>query len=152
MSWTITKNFQKENTVTFGNTFMLGNGYMGYRGTFEEYGKNEFVACNLSGIYDQVGEAWREPINVPNAFFTKVNVNGTEMSLLEQEPESHQQELNMKQAIHRRQTIFSTEKGPVTITAERFISSENHHLMALHYTVKVASDGLVVITTGILGY
>lgn len=151
MSWTITKHYEQEKTIAFGNTFMTGNGYMGYRGTLEEYGKDELVACNLSGLYDQAGDAWREPINAPNGFFTKVSVNGSSMSVLDREPETHQQNLIMDQVLHRRQTTFASEQGPVTIKAERFISSADHHLMALRYSIQTAADSDVVITTGIDG-
>ena len=28
--------FQKENVVSYGNMFLIGNGHLGYRGTLEE--------------------------------------------------------------------------------------------------------------------
>jgi hypothetical protein len=43
-----------------GNRFMLGNGYMGLRGTLEEQGKEELAGILLNGVYDQVPGKWRE--------------------------------------------------------------------------------------------
>ena len=58
--------YQKEKTEFFGSKFCIGNGYYGYRGTLEEYTKDQLVACTLSEIFDDSGNGWREPVNVPN--------------------------------------------------------------------------------------
>ena len=33
--------------------------------------QSEMVGITLAGIYDQVGDAWREPVNAPNGGFTQ---------------------------------------------------------------------------------
>ena len=38
---------------------------MGIRGTLDEFDSRDLVAVNLAGIYDQVGNSWREPLNAP---------------------------------------------------------------------------------------
>ena len=50
MTWTILEEgFHSGNEINNGNKFITGNGYMGYRGTLEEYTKEQLVACNIAG-------------------------------------------------------------------------------------------------------
>ncbi len=107
--------FDKNKIVNNGNKFMTGNGYMGFRGTMEEYTKDELVACNISGLYDRQGNSWREPINAPNGLFTSIIINGKEIGLTKEEPCKHIQELDIKTGIHKRDTVFNTEFGKINI-------------------------------------
>ena len=46
--WEIEKNFFKKTDVELnGSKFLIGNGYMGYRGTMEESEAEHLVAFNL---------------------------------------------------------------------------------------------------------
>ena len=65
-----------------GNVYQIANGYMGYRGTLDEFGPDELVGITLAGIFDRVGDAWREPVNAPNGGFTQVTLDGKEISAL----------------------------------------------------------------------
>jgi nigerose phosphorylase len=150
--WTVYEDrFNNKNIVNNGNKFMTGNGYMGFRGTMEEYTKNELVACNISGLYDRQGNSWREPINAPNGLFTTLIIDGKEIGLLQSEPLEHVQSLNIKDGIHRRNTVWDTTYGKVNVEAERFVSLSNIHLMCLKYTLSVEGHSELVIKTGIDG-
>jgi nigerose phosphorylase len=152
MTWTILEEgFHSENTINNGNKFITGNGYMGYRGTLEEYTKNELVACNIAGVYDRFGDNWREPINAPNGFFTTLKVNDIEIDLLKQMPTKHTQILDIKDGLHKRRTEYDTKYGKLNICAERFVSLANIHLMCLKYSVSVDNSCEVIIKTGIDG-
>src|ERR1035437_2417992 len=70
------RRFALEQVADNGSKFHLANGYMGYRGTLEEFGRTEQVACTLAGLYDQAGEAWREPVNAPNVLYTLIDCDG----------------------------------------------------------------------------
>ena len=132
MSWIIyEEKFNTKNTVNNGNKFITGNGYMGFRGTLEEYTKNELVACNISGLYDRQGMQWREPINAPNGLFTTLIIDDKEIGVLSEVPTEHVQSLDIKEGIHRRNTVWNTIYGKINIKAERFVSLENIHLMCL---------------------
>ncbi|MEN6471679.1 MAG: hypothetical protein ABFC62_09455 [Clostridiaceae bacterium] len=100
------KGYKPEDTVTNGNRFLIGNGYLGYRGTVEEWGRAELAAVNLAGIYDRNGEKWREPVNAPNGLFAKLFVNGEAMALGETDPLSHSQTVNFRHGIYSRATLF----------------------------------------------
>ena len=66
----------KESLMRRGNVYQIANGYMGYRGTLDEFGPEESVGITLAGIFDRVGSAWREPVNAPNGGFTRVSLDG----------------------------------------------------------------------------
>ncbi|OME70428.1 family 65 glycosyl hydrolase [Paenibacillus odorifer] len=151
MSWAVRDScFDKQLVTTNGNKYMLGNGYMGYRGTLEEFGKTELVAVTLAGLYDKAGDKWREPVNAPNGLWTKIVCNGQPLSVLEQEPSSHVQELNIRSAIHHRSTGYSlSDGGMLTFTADRFVSQDNLHLLVSKYSIHSTQDCQIVIETGI---
>ena len=80
--WTIgTDVFDRELIPFNGNKYLIGNGYFGIRGTMEEYTKENMCAINLSGIYDRVGDSWRESVNAPNPLLTYIVVNGVKYAL-----------------------------------------------------------------------
>jgi kojibiose phosphorylase/nigerose phosphorylase len=90
INWIIEEGgFNKELITHHGNKYLIGNGYMGIRGTLEEYEKDEFPAVNLAGIYDQVGNGWREPLNASNGLFTRVSFNGESCLLPNKLPVKH---------------------------------------------------------------
>lgn len=152
MSWTVCeKGFDGSNIIKNGNKFIIGNGYMGYRGTMEEYGKNELVACNLSGLYDRQGDNWREPVNAPNGFFTSLTAGTAEIGLLHMKPAEHVQSLDIGTGLHRRNTAWNTGRGRVNVRSERFVSLSDVHLMCLKYTVSVDKACELRIKTGIDG-
>jgi len=133
--------------------FLLGNGYMGYRGTFEEWGKEESVACILSNTYDRNGVKPRELCNAPNAFYTKVFIGGEELSFLKSKSSKYERELNLKSAILKRKVILEDDKGnKYEVRAEKFCSMNNFHLLSLQYSIKsIDSKAEVMIETGIDG-
>jgi len=148
--WTVyEEGYDSNNIIRNGNKFMTGNGYMGFRGTMEEYGKNQLVACNISNLYDKQGECWREPINAPNGFFTTLKVEGIEVGLLKEEPVEHVQILELKEGLHRRYTSWDTNYGKVNVKAERFVSLADVHLMCLKYAVSVEKSCELILKTGI---
>lgn len=86
MNWIVKDScFDKQLVTTNGNKYMLGNGYMGYRGTLEEFSKTELAAVTLAGLYDRAGDKWREPVNAPNGLLTKIFCNDQLLSVLDRE-------------------------------------------------------------------
>ncbi len=114
--------FAADEIALNGNRFMLGNGYMGLRGTLEEFGKDQLAGCMLNGVYDQVPGKWREPVNAPNGLFTTVDGLGAITS--------HEQLLDLRRARMSRKTRY--ENGAVE--SERFVSQADMHLIAMRYS------------------
>lgn len=153
MTWIIEEDgFKKQNVELNGNKFLLGNGYMGYRGTMEEFSKEQLVAVNLLGLYDRVGDMWREPVNAPNGFYTSLSCDGSVLNVLDCNAEEHTQQLDIESGLHRRRTTFSTPAGNmISVKSERFLGLANVHLMCMKYSFKASKRCEIVIETGIDG-
>lgn len=152
MEWVLeNKEFIQEQIELNGNKYLLSNGYMGYRGTLEEYTKEQYTASILSGLYDQVQEKWREPVNAPNGLYVRLYCDEQPVNTLEGEIKSHQQLLDIKQAVHKRETVFGVGDNSVMVKAERFLSLDEVHLMCMKYTIKPMEDCKIRIETGIDG-
>lgn len=134
-----------------GNKYLVGNGYLGIRGTLQEYEKEEFPAINLAGIYDRVGDGWREPLNAPNGLFTYLEIDGKEYRLPEAAASGHRITLDFRHGIFTRKTGWDTPAGAVTVKAERFASFDRQHLIAMKYEVTADFDGEIRLFTGIDG-
>jgi len=154
MCWIITETNQYDSQAIdrLGNKFLTGNGYIGYRGTLEEYTKDQKTATIVSGLYDQVGNLWREPINLPNGMYTQILYQGKPLHVLTAAVEKHAQCLNMLQATHHRRTIFTTEDGRmIVLHARRFASLAEPHLMCVEFSLQADRECQLVIQTGIDG-
>lgn len=135
MNWSITEDgFVPEEIEKNGSKFMLGNGYMGYRGTLEEFRAGQLTACTLGGLYNK-STGWREPVNMPNPFFALARAGGQTLSILETVPVRHRRGLDLKQAVHWRETVFETEGGRITLSARRLVSHAVLPLMAMEYVL-----------------
>lgn len=134
-----------------GNKYLTGNGYLGIRGTLQEYSKEQYPAINLAGIYDQVGNSWREPLNAPNGLFTFIEFNQRSYRLPENEPFHHSISLDYRHGIFERSTTWNTTEGNITVKAQRFASMKNPHLIAMQYSIQTDCEGEVKLVTGIDG-
>ena len=143
--------FHKDDAELLGSKLLLGNGYVGYRGTLEEYGKASQVAVTVAGLYDKAGDAWREPVNAPNGFYTVVSAGGEVLNAAEHAPARHQQTLDMRRAVHGRESVFKTQANEIRVRSERFLSLDDVHLMAMKYQVTAARAEKLVIRTGVDG-
>src|SRR3972149_6244930 len=81
-----------------GNKLLVGNGYIGYRGTLDEYNKDQKTATIVSGLYDKVDDQWREPVNLPNGGFVQVIFKGEPLHALTSNITAHSQGLNIYNA------------------------------------------------------
>lgn len=152
MNWVLEeKGFNPKKITDQGNKFLIGNGYMGVRGTLSEYEKEQLVAVNLAGIYDCVGDGWREPLNAPNGFYTLLEVDGEVYRLPQVEPILHGVSLDYRKAIFTRHTCWKTIRGKVTLKAERFASLAEPHLLAMKYTISTDFHADMKLITGIDG-
>ena len=149
--WIIKKNnFEKADIEMHGSKYLVANGFMGYRGTMEEYTANELVAVNLAGFFDLAEcSNWRESVNAPNPLYTVVSVDNKELNLSQFESVSHKQTLNIRNGIHSRNTTFNVNGANITIRAERFVSMVSENIIALKYSVCADKDIEVILKTGI---
>jgi kojibiose phosphorylase len=135
-----------------GNKFLIGNGYLGLRGTLEEHGPRQLAACVVSGLYDRHGDQWREPVNAPAAFGVKVRSDGVPCSTLDAEVAAHRQWVELDKALHHRETTLRLPGGnDIVLSSSRFLSLEDRHLGVLRFSVSVTAPCALVIETGIDG-
>ncbi len=132
-----------------GNRFLIGNGYFGYRGTLEEYSRDQMVALNLPGLYDQSGNRFRESVNAFNPLFTYLKVGKTILNPLKHVPKSHRQSLDMRLGIHHRETVFSVNGTDVTVTSDRFPGQTDLHILAMRYSFRVSDPISIDLLTGV---
>ncbi|MCE5342765.1 MAG: glycoside hydrolase family 65 protein [Eubacteriales bacterium] len=143
-----TSSCAREEIPDLGNRYLTGNGYMGVRGTLEEYGRDQLVAVNLAGIYDRFGTGWREPLNAPNPFALRFLSGGEPLTLPEAAADAHRQTLDVRRALHSRETRF--ENG-VCLHIERFSHMEQVHLLCLQATVTAQSAATFTLEAAIDG-
>ena len=141
----------KESVMLRGNMYQIANGYMGYRGTLDEFGPEQAVGITLAGIFDQVGDAWREPVNAPNGGYTRVSLDGVELSALGREVRRHVQTLHFRNAGFERETVFGVGEKTLTFKSERFLSAAAPHLGVIRFSVRCDQAAKVTIRTGIDG-
>jgi len=133
--WIITREGYKPDEYTDnGNRFLIGNGFVGVRGTLEEYTADKMVAINLAGIYDKApGQTWREPVNAPNAFFAKLENQGCILS--------HKQSLNISFGLHSRETDYEN----ATLSIERFCSMAEPNILCQKISIKPKGKPVTLI-------
>jgi len=132
-----------------GNVYQIANGYMGYRGTLDEFGAKQQVGITLAGIFDRVGNAWREPVNAPNGGYTSVRVDGTELSALGEFRRQHRQTLRIENALFQRETVYAVKTKRVTFKSERFLSVVRPNLGVIRFSVRCSRAARLTIRTGI---
>lgn len=137
----IKKGWNRNDIISYGNMFLLGNGHLGYRGTLEEYNKGHMVGLNVVGFYDRYQDKWRESINLPNPFY--IAIKG--YSVLEKTPLDHEVKLDLLHGTFSRKTIYRE----LNISSIRFISSTQDQLLMTRYQIEAKSDRVLTITIGL---
>jgi nigerose phosphorylase len=140
---------EKESIMRNGNVYQIANGYMGYRGTLDEFGPDERVGITLAGIYDRVGDAWREPVNAPNVGFTQVTLDGKSISALSTRIKRHRQSLNLENAVFERETDYESQGKTLKIKSTRFLSADKPNLGIIKVSLICDKAAKVKISTGI---
>jgi len=83
---------------------------------------------------------------------TKIYCNDVSIDAISIDVIEHNQQLDLKNAIHKRKSTFDIADGTrVEINSERFLSAENVHIMAMKYSFKCSQDSTIIIHTGIDG-
>lgn len=132
-----------------GNVYQIANGYMGYRGSLDEFGPDELVGITLAGIFDKAGDAWREPVNAPNGGYTCVRLDGREITARITRIFKHRQTLHLHNAQFERETQYRSRGKTLTIHCSRFLSAARPNLGVIKYSVSCDRRARIQIWTGI---
>ena len=148
MSWHLENDFvSPESVPDNGNRLLVGNGYLGIRGTLEEAGKAQLAAVNLAGIYDQVGSGWREPLNAPNPLYTRIRVGGKLLTALDGSADRHTQALDFRHGIYSRTTHWNA--AGVTLEGAHAAHMGQEHLILSTFAVTADADRELDLIAGI---
>lgn len=143
MSLITEQGFDKSKIVSNGNKFLLGNGYLGYRGTLDEFTSRECVGLNLAGVYDGVAGKWRETVNAFNPFYLVTYVDGEPLTVFSKAQVKHETKLDLQRGIFKRQTVFDVGGKRIELNCERFVNySEKNNLCS---RVRLRSDSDVCL-------
>ncbi len=129
-------NFQEEQIVNYGSNLLCGNGYLGYRGTLEEWDKEQYKACIVSDTYDMADGKWRELVNAPDGLYTELKIDGEKIGHYPGEADAETKlAFDYKNGVFKRNTIIENNENKFEINSERFASYKNVHLIASRWEV-----------------
>lgn len=149
----IEKTFDPDSLVTTGSNFMIGNGYLGYRGTFAEWIASHYVACTVTDTWDTApGSEWRELCTVPNGLFAQVWVDDEMLSAFEGETSEYYRELDLRYGINRRSCVWNSQNGKrIRFKVKKFASYDNIHLIPMQLFIKALDAMELKLRAGIDG-
>lgn len=146
--WTIIKNkYDQSQAITEGTNFMVGNGYLGYRGTFAEDTKKEYVGCIVSDTWDKADGKWEELCTVPNALHTTISIDQETFNV--HNNTFFERSLDLKNAVTKRTVKKIVADKNITIKEEKFASYDDLHIVAMRYQITAEENTKVTIQTGI---
>jgi kojibiose phosphorylase len=150
--------FDAEQLVNGGSIYMTGNGYLGYRGTFPEWGADQYVGCTVTDTYDTADGKWKELCNVPNALYTVLRLDGTTVSVFDEQLKQYKRSLDFRYGVHRREMAWGEpaagadeSQERLWLRDERFASYADIHLVPFRYEIEAREAGELEIETGIDG-
>lgn len=148
--WEVVKSkYAAAQAITEGSNFMIGNGFLGYRGTFAEDGKNEYAACIVTDTWDKADGKWEELSTVPNALWTDVTINGEPFAMAE-DVDEFQRKIDLSQGVTSRVVRRTMSDGTqVTIQEEKFASYAKKHTVMMKYTLQTDMPAEITLRTGI---
>ena len=144
--------YDPDRIVASGSSLLVGNGYLGYRGTCVEWDADRYVACTVADTYDMADGGHRELCNAPNGLWSRLTVEGRTLDVEDQGVEFHERTLDLRDGTLARHTRWRLHSGAqVDVETERFASYEDLHLVPLRYVITTDRDLELTLWTGIDG-
>ncbi|RAK10503.1 kojibiose phosphorylase [Halanaerobium saccharolyticum] len=143
------ESIKEEQLVHFGSNLLCGNGYLGYRGTLDEWNKEQYQACVVTDTYDLADGKWKELSNSPNALTTELKIDGERLGDYPGQNEmTTKLNFNYKYGIFRRKSIADKN---IEVVSERFASFDNLHLIANNFQINNIEANEIELKIGING-
>jgi kojibiose phosphorylase len=148
--WVLTETgSDPDRAVAVGSNFMVGNGYLGYRGTSPEQGAADYVALVVSDTYDCADGRWVELSTAPNPLFVQATVDATPVSVAS--TRDLEARLNLRSGEFGLRFSNSVASARVEVSAERFASYEDLHLLAQRVVIRSDTAVTLHLRAGIDG-
>lgn len=141
----IKKGFFEKDVVQDGNTFLLGNGHIGYRGTLEEFAYDKLTGLNLVGVYDKCQDKWRESVNTPNPFYVQIFDSGGKIDPFCKAILDHEARLHYREGYYERKTEYPN----LTVSSTRFVSVIDRDCLYDRMVFKAKEDMDLTLEFGI---
>ena len=138
--------FAEEAVARDGSNYLVGNGYLGVRGTLEPWRADRFAAITVSDTYDMADGRWRELCTVPNGLWAELRTTDGVELLGERDPLRMRRELDLRDGRFRR-TVDG--HGCVRLSVERFASYRDRHLVLTRMHVRATSSVRLELRAGI---
>lgn len=147
----IEQGFFEERVVVNGNRFLIGNGYLGYRGTLDEFTAKDCVGLNVAGIYDGLPGKWRETVNAFNPFYLALYKGDDKLDVRSSNVKNHEIELDIEKGVFTRRTKFAIGGGTLKYECSRFCSMEKKTTLASRVILSSDVDMEITVLAGIDG-
>ena len=156
----IEKRFSPEFIAQMESIFSTGNGYLGFRGTFEEGAPVVQEGTFVNGFYESWPIVYGEEaygfattgqtiVNAPNGKIVRLYVDDEPFYLPTANLIHFERALDMQNGTLDREILWEMPSGKrVAIRSRRFVSFEHRHLAAIFYEVRVVNaDAPLVISS-----
>jgi kojibiose phosphorylase len=128
--------FNPQKINNYETVFTQGNGYMGTRGSFEEYYPNQKAATFLHGVFDDMPVVFTQLVNFPDWTALEIVIDGETFNLTSGEILNYHRELDLKNGLLLRSLRWRSPKGKITrLTFKRFVSMADIHIACLQVRI-----------------
>jgi alpha,alpha-trehalose phosphorylase len=147
-SWRIVESrFDRRHLARAETIFSLGNGYVGFRGMFDEGGPSLSPGTFINGFHETwpiehaeeafgLARTGQTIVNVPDATVMRLHVDDEPLSLLSGRLTEYERVLDMRNGVLSRDLVWSTPSGKhVRVRSSRIVSFEHRHLVAMTYKI-----------------
>ncbi|WP_234969042.1 glycoside hydrolase family 65 protein [Alkalispirochaeta americana] len=141
--------FDPDQAITAGSNFMIGNGYMGYRGTFADDRAGQYPALVVTDTYDNADGTWKELVTAPNGLFTTISCQGKDILWRQGGFREYERRLAMRWGEWSARAQWDTPG--ILVEEERFCSYDDLHLLTSRTRITALGEVALEITTGIDG-
>ncbi|MEB3216190.1 MAG: beta-phosphoglucomutase [Nostocales cyanobacterium 94392] len=152
--WILTENnFDPEQLNYKETVFVIGNGYLGTRGSFAEGYPGAVAATLINGVYDDVPIYYTELANCPDWLPLYIIIDNEEFRLDKGEIFSYQRQLDLKRGILSRKITWRSPNGKtIDLNFERFVSQADQNVLGLRIQLTpIDFDGTIRIRGSIDG-
>lgn len=148
--WRLTETgWDRDRAVALGSNFLVGNGYLGYRGTLPEQSADDYVGLVVTDTYDCADGRWRELTTVPNPLYVAARVDGEDLWIARSA--DAETWLDLRAGEFGARYVTSVSGAAVTLSVERFASYDELHVIAQRWTLATEADLVVDLDAGIDG-
>jgi kojibiose phosphorylase len=146
-AWSIRADgFADDAVARDGSNFLIGNGYLGVRGTLEPWRAERYPAITVSDTYDMADGRWRELCTVPNGLYAELrDADGRDLLAITA-PQRMRRELDLRSGVARR---WIEAADGVSVTVERFASYADLHLVASRLRIRAESATELTLRVGL---